>query len=116
MYLKISRDFLIGGVIAGIFSYLTNQYDRNPEYTKIAAYFWGIPALFFVLLYVGFRKSDEAALAISQHALLGVVITLFAMLPTIGFFSIGEKNLMILNVFILMLSIFVYMFFKLYKL
>lgn len=116
MYLKISRDFLVGGVITGIFSYLTNQFDRNPEYIKIAAYFWGIPALFFVLLYVGFRKSNEAALAISRHAFLGVVITLFTMLLTIGFFSIGEKNLMILNVFILMLSIFVYMFFKLYEL
>lgn len=116
MYLKISRDFIIGGVIAGIFSYLTNQFDKNPEYTKIAAYFWAIPTLFFVLLYVGFRKSEEAALAISQHALLGISITVFAMLLTIRFFSIGEKNLLILNLFILMLSIFVYMFFKLYKL
>ena len=51
MNIQIIVDVMIGGIIAGCFSYLSSIYQDNPAAIKIAAYLWGAPLVFFYLLY-----------------------------------------------------------------
>jgi|UniRef100_A0A6C0IMF2 hypothetical protein len=111
----VLRDFIIGGCVAGIFSYITNQYDHHPEYLKIAAYLWGMPSIFFLLLYMSFKKGNAAALDVCRHCLLGVGLSFITIALTIVLFDLGRFNLIYLNLLTLFALIFTYMFFKIYE-
>lgn len=111
----IIKDFFLGGIIAALFSYIVTLYEKNPEYIKFAAYIWGIPTLYFILLFVAFKKGEQAAYDVSKHGALGVSVTLFTILLTMFLFNLGKEKLIYLNVFILFSCIFFYAFFKVYK-
>jgi len=112
----IIKDFFLGGIIAAIFSYIVTLYEKNPEYIKIAAYIWGVPTLYFILLFVAFKEGEGAALDVSKHGLLGVCVTFFTISLTLFLWKLGKEKLIYMNIFILFSSIFFYAFFKIYKL
>ena len=112
----IIKDFFLGGIIAALFSYIVTLYEKNPEYIKIAAYIWGIPTLYFILLFVAFKEGNEAALDVSRHGLLGVFVTAFTISLTLLLWNLGKEKLIYMNIFILFASIFFYALFKIYKL
>lgn len=112
----ILKDFFLGGIIAALFSYIVTLYEKNPEYIKIAAYIWGIPSLYFILLFVAFKEGDQVALEVSTHGLMGICVTLFTISLTLLLWKLGKEKLIYMNIFILFSSIFFYAFFKLYKL
>lgn len=115
-HLSIFRDFLISGTIGGAVSYLSTLYYSNPNYIKIAAYLWGIPASFFFLLFIGFNISNKAAYDISIHAGIGVFVTLLSIIISILLFDLGKKPLIFINIIIIITSIFIYSNWKLYEL
>lgn len=113
----IIKDFLLGGVIAAVFSYFLTLYEKNPEYVRLAAYMWGLPCLYFILLFVSFKDGGEqAALDVSKHGLFGCLITVMTISLTLLLWNFGKEKIIYMNIFLLFLAIFFYAFFKFYKL
>ena len=113
--LIILRNTLIGVALAGFFSYIVSMYDTNNNYLKIAAFAWGIPMLFFLLLFIAWNKSDSAGLHFTKHALFGSSITIFTMIITLLLFDLGKLPVVYINFLILFTSLFIYIYFKMYE-
>ena len=110
------RDILIGGILAGTFSYISTLYYDNPSYIKVAAYLWGAPCFWFVLLFIAWDKDNLAAVDVSQHAGLGQAVTLIAVILTLLFFNLGKDIVIGINILILLLAIFSYFYHEIYLL
>ena len=111
-------EFITGGCITTIFSYAASCYHDRPEYIKIIAFLWGMPLLYFYILYTSWMKNEQAAFDVTKHGLYGVMCTLFAMTMTMTlFFNKYDKYKIILaNVIFLLSVIFIYMYSELFKL
>ena len=115
-YSIIFRDFLIGGTIVGIFSYITLLFDRNSDdLIKITAFMWGIPLIYFYLLFIVWNKNKQNAKDFTNHAIFGALITLFAMLLTTFIYKIGKYPTIFVNFIIVLISVHLYLKYKLYK-
>ena len=57
MYLSIIRDASAGALFAGLFSYSASLYSTNQNYLKLTAFLWGVPLLFFYILFIAFKSS-----------------------------------------------------------
>lgn len=115
MSTQIIRDTVIGGILFGIFSYMTSIFDEDPYSLKITAYLWGIPLFFFYLIYVTWKKSKEAAMAFTFHAMLGTALTVVAMLMTLYIQFLNLRQIIIINILFLLLCIFFYFYFHVYE-
>ena len=114
--LTILRDVLIGGILAGIFSYFTSLYDERPELLKITAFMWGTPLIFFYILFISWKGGENAVKDLTFHGLLGILITVFAMILTLYIYELGKIPSVLINLFILGMSICLYIKYKIYKL
>ncbi len=116
MYLSIIRDAAAGALFAGIFSYNASLYSTNQNYLKLTAFLWGVPLLYFYILFIAFNiAGKEAAYDVSTHGLLGISITLFAIILTILIMKIDNNLIIGINIFILTTAIFIYTYFGLYN-
>lgn len=111
----LMRDIAISGFLGGIFSYFASIYKTNPEYLKITAYLWGLPLLYFVLLNISWNAGENAMLDFNKHAIIGTIITMFAMLSTYLIYNMGDDVVIGLQFIVLAASVFIYMSFELYK-
>jgi hypothetical protein len=116
MIKKVLSDVLFGGLIVGAFSYVSLQYETEPEYLKILAFLWGVPLIFFYLLYISWKTDRDAMLSFTMHALLGTMITLFTMIITLYTSKMGMIPTVVINLMILVLAIVIYFRYNLYKL
>jgi len=108
-------EFISGGLITSIFSYAASFYSYRPEYIKIIAFLWGIPLLYFYILYTSWMQNERAAVDVTRHGLYGVLCTLFAMLMTLYSHQYGKRVVIGVNVLFLCIVISIYMFYELYK-
>ena len=110
-------DALIGAILLGTFSYITNLYKGSSDYLKILAYLWAAPATYFYILYIASRNNKSAMADLSKHALLGHFMTLLAILFTLYFLrNIDTKYIIMTNLVYTLAVFFIYFYFKLYKL
>lgn len=112
----VFRDFLIGGTIVGIFSYIANTSNKeSDDLIKITAFLWGIPLIYFYLLFVVWNKNLKSAKNFTNHAIFGALITLFAMLLTTYIYKIGKYPTIFVNFIIVIISVYFYLKYKVYK-
>ncbi len=109
------QQFLIGGFITTIFSLAASKYETNPEYIKIIAFMWGIPLLYFYILYIAWRTGHQAGIDVTLHALFGIMFTIIAMIMTLLISKFGKQITILCNILLLLVIIFVYFKFKLYN-
>jgi hypothetical protein len=115
-YSIIFRDFLIGGSIVGVYSYITHIFDRNNnDVIKISAFIWGIPLIYFYLLFIVWNQNVQNAKDFTNHAIMGTLITLFSMLLTTYIYKIGKYPAILVNFIIVVISVHTYLKYKLYK-
>jgi len=112
---NVALDALIGGIITGGFSYLTGSYYESINYVKIIAFVYAAPCLYFYLLYVLSKDSKTAMTDFTVHAIMGTVITLLLMLFTLYFRKRDRTDLIIGNLLGLIVSLFVYFYYEIYK-
>jgi inner membrane protein involved in colicin E2 resistance len=115
MNLQILSDALLGGGIVGIFSYMSSLYEEKPEYIKIIAFLWGIPLIFFYLLFIAWKNGESAAIAFTKHALFGAILTIVSMWLTIYMHKSGKYPTILANIGLLSLYVIIYFTFKLYR-
>jgi len=112
----ILLDALFGALIIGSFSYFSNLYIGDKRYIKIMAFLWGIPAIYFYLLRIAARNGKEDMINLSKHALLGIMLTKFAIIFTLLFHHLDKNILIIYNLLFLIVSIYLYFHYKVYNL
>ena len=110
----IILDALFGALLLGTFSYFTSLYKSNNNYIKIVAYLWAIPGILFYLLRIASRKGKDAMLDFMTHALLGLFLSLIALIFTFFLKDINSKLLIMYNLLYLVVCIFLYFHFKVY--
>ena len=111
----IILDALFGALLLGSFSYFTSLYQKDNSYIKIVAYLWAIPGILFYLLRVASRKGKDAMLDFITHALLGLLLSLVALIGTFILKDLNSKLLIIYNLLYLITCIFLYFHFKIYN-
>jgi len=115
MNIQIIVDVMIGGIIAGCFSYLSSIYQDNPAAIKIAAYLWGAPLVFFYLLYIVWRSGNNTIIAFTRHAAFGTSLTVVSTLFTLFFYQYGKVPTIIANILLLLFFLFGYFYYELYN-
>jgi len=115
-------EFLSGGLITVLFSYAASLYVHNPSYIKIIAFLWGIPVLYFYILFISFSINENVAFDITWHAIYGICCSIFAMFSTLLLMTYLEASYMKsryiigYNVFLIVSIINCYIYFRLYDL
>ena len=114
--ITIFRDFLLGGLFTGFFSYISGLYDEAPYLLKLVAFLWAVPLIYFYLLFIAWKGGDNAANEVTLHALLGISVTVFAMIMTLHIYKLGRIPVVIINLVLLLSVIFLYIQNKIYLL
>jgi hypothetical protein len=112
----ILLDALFGALILGSFSYFSNLYIGDKKYIKIMAFLWGIPTIYFYILRIAARNGKDDMIHLSKHGLLGISLTLLAILFTLYFRNTDKNILIIYNLLYLVVCIYLYFHFKVYDL
>ena len=114
-------EFLSGGLIAALFSYASSIYKNHPAYIKIIAFLWGMPILYFYILFISMSISEQAAIDITYHALFGMLSSMFIMITTLLLlnytytYNYSNQFIIGINIAYLFVTIHVYLWYKLYQ-
>tara|TARA_A100000164_G_C21653835_1_gene651600 strand:- start:179 stop:556 length:378 start_codon:yes stop_codon:yes gene_type:complete len=115
-YYVITRDSVIGALFAGVFSYSATIYTTNSNYLKVSAYLWGVPLMYFYILYIAWNNAGkDAAFDVSAHALLGILVTVFSIIFTLFIINFNKDLVIYLNIIILITAIFAYTYLEAYN-
>lgn len=112
---NIILDALLGGLITGGFSFLTNRYSDSINYVKIVAFVYAAPCLFFYLLYLMSKDSKKMMNDFTVHALIGTLLTVFLMILTLIFNKRTRNELIFGNFIAIIIILFLYFYFKIYE-
>lgn len=115
-YYVITRDSLIGALLTGIFSYSATIYTTNSNYLKVSAYLWGLPLIYFYILFLAWKNAGkDAAFDVSAHALLGIMVTIFSVIFTLFIINMGRDLVIYFNIFVVVAAIFAYTYLEIYN-
>ena len=115
-YYVITRDSLIGALLTGIFSYSATIYTTNSNYLKVSAYLWGLPLIYFYILFVAWKNAGkDAAFDVSAHALLGIMVTIFSVIFTLFIINMDRDLVIYFNIFVVVAAIFAYTYLEIYN-
>tara|TARA_B100001063_G_scaffold193519_1_gene184903 strand:- start:202 stop:555 length:354 start_codon:yes stop_codon:yes gene_type:complete len=112
---NVALDALTGGLLCGLFSYLTSMYYSSTYYIKIIAFVYAAPTLYFYLLYVLSKGGKTQMNDFTIHGLLGTIITLSLMTITLMFNHLDRTTIIISNAIALSLVLLLYFGFQIYK-
>ena len=113
---NLIRDIIIGGILAGLFSYFVSIYDETPDLLRITAFMWGTPLIFFYLLFIAWKGGEKAVTDLTFHSLIGILITILTMVITLYIYPLGKYPSVAINLLLLISSIVLYISLKIYKL
>lgn len=114
-------EFLSGGLITVLFSYTASFYFQYPSYIKIVAFLWGMPLLYFYILFISLSISETAALDITRHGMYGIMCSIIAMTTTfllLSYLYAGTRRTSLIigyNVLFLLVVISIYIYYNLYE-
>ena len=77
---SIVKDALIGALMFGGLSYLSDRYKNKSYFFKIMAFTWAAPFTYFYLLYITSRAGKKSLDGFNIHALIGTLATAFLIL------------------------------------
>ena len=117
--LSFITDGIIGGIIIGIFSYLTQNIDKkdNIRNLRIISFLWAAPVLYLYIIYLLYKnKSNKKSIdAFIIHASLGALFTLiFFIISHYTSKYLDFKISIIITISFTILLFFSYFYFKLY--
>ena len=114
-------EFLSGGLITALFSYAASLYTQHPAYIKIIAFLWGMPILYFYILFISMSISEKVAIDVTYHALFGMLGSMFIMITTLLLltysytYKYSHRNIIGINILYLFIVIHIYLWYTLYK-
>tara|TARA_B100002019_G_C21251989_1_gene591659 strand:- start:1339 stop:1689 length:351 start_codon:yes stop_codon:yes gene_type:complete len=114
--INVILDAILGGVMLGTISYLSNIYGKKSEYYKIIGFLWAVPLTYFFLLYIAMKDGKKAIQNLSRHALYGITLNILIILIILRI--INEINITVLVSISFMyglLTIMLYFLLKIYK-
>jgi hypothetical protein len=116
MWCIIIKDAMIGALLLGGVSFITELYGNYKNYYKVLAFLWAVPLTFAFFIYLCSRKGKTAIYDFSLHAVLGSLLTVF--IASVTLFNINQSytNIQIINISLSVLFICVYFTFKIYEL
>ena len=111
-------NIVLSGLLGGLFTYLSSIYESCPKYLNIAAFLWGLPLLYFMILYIAWSAGEKAMLNFNKHAIMGNLITITAMLITYICYCLGMSKLytILFQIVILFSVTIFYLTFHMYNL
>ena len=112
---KILLDTILGGLLLGSISYLSNIYGKYPEFYKILAFIWAVPLTFFFLINMASRDGKKAIIDFSRHSLIGLVLTLILALITISIIKLNNYIIVLFAFLFSIVSTFLYFYLQIYK-
>ena len=113
---QIIIDACVGALLMGFFSYFGQLYSDNASYIRIVAFMWAMPTLYFYFLFISSRNSKQAMYDFTNHGLIGLLLTLFAMCCTYLLVHY-DKNIIIAFNFVFFICVLVWYFYnKIYTL
>ena len=113
-YIQILLDALVGAILLGVFSYLSQLYVDKPYYIRIIAFIWATPTLYFYFLYIASRNSKKAMYDFTNHGLIGWLLTLAAIILTYLMVNYDKNIIILFNFIFLLLVIIWYFYYKIY--
>ena len=109
-------NVFLGSILIAIITYVTFLYDTKPEYLKITSFLWGVPLIYFYLLFITYQVGNEAMESFTIHGLIGSILTLIIMFGTI--YMIKENyninKILIVNIIYAIIVTLLYFVFKIY--
>ena len=116
MWNIIIKDAIIGALLLGGVSFITELYGNYKNYYKVLAFLWAVPLTFAFFIYMCSRKGKYAMYDFSLHAVIGSILTVF--IATVTLFNINKSytTIQIINVSLSLLFICIYFSFKIYEL
>ena len=111
-------NIVLSGLLGGLFTYISSIYKFCPKYLNIVAFFWGLPLLYFIILYIVWSAGEKAMLNFNIHAIMGNLLTIMAMLLTFVCyeFGMGKLEVVLLHVIILFSIMTLYLTFRMFNL
>jgi hypothetical protein len=102
-YNQIILDSFFGALILGLFSYFTQLYSNEPYYIRIIGFMWAMPTLYFYFLLIASRTNKQTMFDFTIHGLIGLLLTLFAMLCTYLLKNSSKEIIILFNLIYLAL-------------
>ena len=112
---NILLDTILGGLLLGSISYLSNIYGKNPEFYKILAFIWAVPLTFFFLINMASRDGKKAIKDFCIHSIIGLILTLILALITIRIIKLDNYIIVLFAFTFAFLTTFLYFYLKIYK-
>lgn len=112
---NILLDTILGGLLLGSISYLSNIYGKNPEFYKILAFIWAVPLTFFFLINLASRDGKKAIKDFCIHSILGLLLTIILALITIRIIKLDNYIIVLFSFIFAVITTFLYFYLKIYK-
>jgi len=112
----IFKDTLKGACIFFIMSTLNEIYNESNDLVRVFAFLWAVPTLYFFFINMFSRRGESAIHEFNKHALLGLFLTLIAILFTTMCLNSCRVNTIIFGNFsFLIICVSLYLYLGLYK-
>jgi len=111
---NILIDGILGGILIGIISYLSNIYGDKPFFYKILAFTWAVPLTFFLFINMASRDGKKSIADFSKHAIIGTLLTLIIAIITLNVMHLTIDNIIIIGFIYAIITTFLYFALKIY--
>ena len=113
---EVVLDALLGGLILGTISYMSNTYgDKHPNFYKILAFLWTIPFTFFLFINMASRNSKQSVYDFSKHSLIGTGLTFVLALITMYIIDYNVYTIIAFAFFFSIVFTILYLALEIYK-
>lgn len=112
---NILLDTILGGLLLGSISYLSNIYGKNPEFYKILAFIWAVPLTFFFLINLASRDGKKAIKDFCRHSIIGLLLTIILALITMRIIKLDNYIIVLFSFIFAVITTFLYFYLKIYK-
>jgi len=112
---NILLDTILGGLLVGSISYLSNIYGKNPEFYKILAFIWSVPLTFFFFINIASRDGKKAMEDFCRHSIIGLILTIILALITIRIIKLDNYIIIFFSFIFAIVTTFLYFHLQLYK-
>lgn len=113
---SIFKDTIMGAGIFFIISTLNEMYNESNDLVRIFAFTWAVPVLYFFFINMFLRRGKNAIIDFNKHALLGLFLSIIAILFTSCCLDTCSLQTIVYgNLIFLICSIFLYLKMGIYK-
>ena len=116
MWSTVIFDTILGGLVLGMVSILSNLYGAsNPYFYRILAFIWAVPLTFFFFVNMASRHGKNKIEDICRHAIIGIVLTFILALSTLYIIKMDVQFIISYTFFFASITTICYFVFSIYK-